>query len=84
MNKVYVRNFDGVLNEFETVEIDHIKVVRYFDVDNFTEYSKPHIVCKKCFDSVPKSGRILEVYRYTKDIAEMYFYNADNVWVTFD
>lgn len=82
MKKVQIRNFDGVILELPINEVDHIKVYKYFEVE---EYDTDDIKVVKFFDKIPKSHRLLDVYHYSSELRKgtTYFFDADRVTVTF-
>lgn len=90
MTKVQIRNFDGVIKEFTAKEVDHIEVVKHFDVDVSVERHKNDKDFKvvKMYNYDVKSHRLLEVYHYNPNLdikqGTMYYFDAEKVWISFE
>lgn len=66
--KIIIRNLSEVLSTFDPAEVDHIRVVRYFDIDSAEKFDAPHITYVRHFiKPIPKTGRILVVYMLNKE-----------------
>ena len=85
MQKVRIEYRGTVVNEFNLAEVDHIKVVKMFDVEAFAKREAPEL--KVCYDyalNTPKSGRLIEVVHFDSGKnCTLHLYNADTVTIQF-
>lgn len=73
------------VSEFKLAEVDHIKVVKMFDVEAFAEREAPEVNVHYAYAlNTPKSGRLIEVVTFDSNrVCTLHYYNADVTQVTF-
>lgn len=87
MQRIAIQFYGTIFDVFELSEIDHIKVLKNnFDLQKESERMRADIEYHwEHLGTVPKSGRILEVYRIKIENGikkyHAHFYNADQVIV---
>lgn len=84
-----VKIMSGILclKELDACDIDHIKICRYFDTEQYEKSNAPEIkVDRSHLVEYPaaKSGRIMCIYEVKHEVYTMYLFNADYIEITFE